>query len=103
VEGTVFIDDRPIKEYDLSWLRQQIGVVGQEPVLFNLTVKQNILLGCTKPVSAAKLIEVCKMANCHNFILNLPDGYDSMVGQSGGMLSGGQKQRIAIGNHLLRY
>lgn len=61
-----------------------------------MTIKQNILMGATGPVSEQKLIEVCKMANCHNFVSMLPDGYETSVGELGGMLSGGQKQRIGM-------
>jgi ABC-type multidrug transport system fused ATPase/permease subunit len=68
----------------------------QEPVLFNMTIRDNILMGATEPVSERKLVEVCQMANCHNFISMLPDGYDTNVGEHGSMLSGGQKQRIGM-------
>lgn len=59
-----------------------------------MTIKQNILMGTVNPIMESRLIEVCKMANCHNFISLLPQGYDTNVGEHGGMLSGGQKQRI---------
>lgn len=114
IAGDVLIDGHNIKEYNIRSLREHIGLVGyvkkyfkffvvtnfyslrQEPVLFNMTIKQNILMGATAPVTEQKLIEVCQMANCHNFISMLPDGYETNVGEHGGMLSGGQKQRIGI-------
>eukprot|EP00026_Physarum_polycephalum_P001240 Phypoly_transcript_01241.p2 GENE.Phypoly_transcript_01241~~Phypoly_transcript_01241.p2 ORF type:complete len:571 (+),score=92.86 Phypoly_transcript_01241:219-1715(+) len=102
LDGSVLIDGNNIREYNLQWLREQIGVVGQEPVLFNMTIRQNILLGATKPVTEQKFIEVCKMANCHTFICNLPEGYETNVGEHGSMLSGGQKQRIAIARALIK-
>lgn len=98
----MLIDGTNIKDYNLHWLRSHVGLVGQEPVLFNMTIRQNILMGATAPVSEKKLIEVCQMANCHNFISMLPDGYETNVGEHGGMLSGGQKQRIAIARALIK-
>lgn len=59
-----------------------------------MSIRQNILMGAKEPITEERLIEVCKMANCHNFISSLPDGYETSVGEYGGMLSGGQKQRI---------
>ncbi|KAI8806223.1 P-loop containing nucleoside triphosphate hydrolase protein [Cladochytrium replicatum] len=100
--GSISIDGVPIEDYNLRWLRDNIGVVSQEPVLFNTTIKQNILMGATREVSMEEIIECCKKANCHNFIQKLPKGYDTMVGEHGGMMSGGQKQRIAIARALVR-
>ncbi|KAJ1563747.1 tRNA N6-adenosine threonylcarbamoyltransferase, partial [Nowakowskiella sp. JEL0078] len=98
--GSVLIDDVNIKDYNVRWLRSKIGVVSQEPVLFNTTIKQNILLGSTGDMSQSQLIKVCEKANCHNFISKLPDGYDTVVSTS--QLSGGQKQRIAIARALIK-
>ncbi|ORY35943.1 P-loop containing nucleoside triphosphate hydrolase protein [Rhizoclosmatium globosum] len=101
--GTVSLDGRDLTSLNVTWLRHQIGIVSQEPCLFNTTIKQNILMGAVdEHVSESQLIEVCKMANCHNFIMKLPNGYDTMVGEHGGMLSGGQKQRIAIARALIK-
>eukprot|EP01117_Protostelium_nocturnum_P020873 TRINITY_DN965_c0_g1_i1.p1 TRINITY_DN965_c0_g1~~TRINITY_DN965_c0_g1_i1.p1 ORF type:complete len:1273 (-),score=506.95 TRINITY_DN965_c0_g1_i1:247-4065(-) len=104
VEGQVCLDGRNIKDLNLKWLRRQIGIVSQEPVLFNTTIKKNILLGVAddRKVSDEEVEEACKKANCHNFITQLPKGYDTMVGEHGGMLSGGQKQRIAIARAILK-
>ncbi|KAJ3123936.1 Multidrug resistance protein 1 [Physocladia obscura] len=103
LSGAVSVDGRDLKSLNVTWLRQQIGVVSQEPCLFNTSIKQNILLGAvSENVSEKDLIEACKMANCHNFIMKLPQGYDTQVGEHGGMLSGGQKQRIAIARALIK-
>lgn len=100
--GQVLLDGRDIKDLNLRWLRNRIGVVSQEPVLFNMTVRQNILLGTTEQVSQEEIISACQNANCHSFITKLPQGYDTLVGEHGGMLSGGQKQRIAIARAILK-
>ncbi len=93
---------RDLREYNVAWLRSQIGVVSQEPVLFNMTIKQNLLMGIDKQVTNEEIIQACKKANCHNFISQLTNGYDTLVGEHGGMLSGGQKQRIAIARAILK-
>ncbi|KAJ3070270.1 ATP-binding cassette, sub-B (MDR TAP), member 4 [Podochytrium sp. JEL0797] len=103
LSGSVSLDGCQLTTLNVKWLRQQIGIVSQEPCLFNTTIKQNILLGAVDPnVSESQLHDACKMANCHNFIMKLPQGYDTMVGEHGGMLSGGQKQRIAIARALIK-
>ncbi|KAI8351787.1 P-loop containing nucleoside triphosphate hydrolase protein [Choanephora cucurbitarum] len=102
LEGSVILDGKDLKEYNVAWLRSQIGVVSQEPVLFNMTIKQNLLMGVTKEVSNDEIVAACKKANCHTFISQLPDGYETLVGEHGGMLSGGQKQRIAIARAILK-
>jgi ATP-binding cassette subfamily B (MDR/TAP) protein 1 len=102
LSGQIKLDGHNLKDLNVAWLRQQIGVVSQEPVLFNMTIRQNILMGSNKEVSNDELISICKEANCHKFITQLPQGYDTPVGEHGGMLSGGQKQRIAIARALLK-
>ncbi|KAL7334188.1 hypothetical protein PS15p_202992 [Mucor circinelloides] len=102
LKGSVMVDGKDIKEYNVAWLRSQIGVVSQEPVLFNTTIKQNLLMGVTKEVTNDDIVAACKKSNCHSFISELPDGYETIVGQFGGMLSGGQKQRIAIARAILK-
>lgn len=102
IEGQVLLDGKDLKDINLRWLRNQIGVVSQEPVLFNMTIRQNLLMGIDYEASREEIIEACKKANCHNFISQLPDGYDTLVGEHGGMLSGGQKQRIAIARAILK-
>ncbi|KAK4510318.1 RNA-dependent ATPase [Mucor velutinosus] len=100
--GEVLLDGNNVKDLNVKWLRQQIGVVSQEPVLFNMTVRQNLLMGVDADVSEKQIIAAAKEANCHTFITQLPDGYDTLVGDAGGMLSGGQKQRIAIARAILK-
>ncbi|KAJ3047668.1 Multidrug resistance protein 1, partial [Rhizophlyctis rosea] len=98
--GSVSIDGFDVESLDLATLRKHIGVVGQEPVLFSLTIKQNILLGTQESVSPARFLEVCKMAQCHEFVSKFPLGYDTPV--AAGMLSGGQKQRVAIARAMIK-
>ncbi|GAU19632.1 hypothetical protein TSUD_383260 [Trifolium subterraneum] len=101
--GQILLDGVNIKMFRLSWLRQQIGLVGQEPILFNESIRANIAYG--KKGSTAtedEIIAVAKAANAHNFISSLPNGYETLVGESGIHLSGGQKQRIAIARAILK-
>lgn len=100
--GDIFLDGQSLKHLNVRWLRQQIGIVSQEPVLFNMTIRQNLLLGADGSISEEALIHACEEANCHSFISKLPNGYDTIVGEQGGMLSGGQKQRIAIARAILK-
>ncbi|KAI7865224.1 P-loop containing nucleoside triphosphate hydrolase protein [Mucor mucedo] len=102
LSGEVTLDGHNIKDLDVKWLREQIGIVSQEPVLFNMSIRQNILMGTHTEATDAEVIAACKEANCHTFITQLPDGYDTLVGEQGGMLSGGQKQRIAIARAILK-
>lgn len=100
VAGQVLLDGNDVKDINLRWLRSQIGVVSQEPVLFNMTIRQNLLMGTPFQATQEEIIAACKKANCHSFISKLPQGYDTIVGQT--MLSGGQKQRIAIARAILK-
>ncbi|KAI9263147.1 putative ABC transporter protein [Phascolomyces articulosus] len=104
ISGEVLLDGQDLKSYNVRWLRQHIGVVGQEPVLFNMSIRQNLLMGVTNPekITQDDIIEACKKANCHTFISQLPQGYNTLVGEHGGMLSGGQKQRVAIARAILK-
>ncbi|XP_057764050.1 ABC transporter B family member 9-like [Salvia miltiorrhiza] len=86
----------------LSWLRHQMGLVSQEPVLFNDTIRANIAYGKMGDVTEEEIINATKAANAHNFISGLPNGYDTNVGESGVQLSGGQKQLIAISRAILK-
>lgn len=103
--GFIKIDDFDLANLDLKWLRNQIGVVGQEPVLFNMSIKDNIRYGCPEESDATQEeIETAAIhANAHGFITKLPRGYDTCVGERGAQLSGGQKQRIAIARALLKH
>ena len=89
-----------IKELNLKWLRSHIGVVSQEPVLFDTTIAENIRFG-KEDATKEEIQEAAKNANAHNFITELPKGYDTLVGEAGTQLSGGQKQRIAIARALV--
>ncbi|KAG0181189.1 GTPase-activating protein [Apophysomyces sp. BC1034] len=100
--GQILVGGHDLKTLNLSWVRQQIGIVSQEPVLFNMSIRENIILGTTHLVSSEELVDVCKKAHCHNFISQLPNGYDTLVGPQGGTLSGGQKQRIAIARAIIK-
>ncbi|KAL7061428.1 hypothetical protein AAHC03_0895 [Spirometra sp. Aus1] len=100
-QGQVLIDGVDIRDLDVKWLREQLGVVSQEPVLFAGSVKTNISM--MKPGASQDEIEYsAKIANAHDFIKELPEGYETWVGEGGTGISGGQKQRIAIARALLR-
>ena len=85
---------------NIKWLRNQIGVVSQEPVLFNVSIAENISYG-NEDATVEEIEMAAKFANAHNFICDLPDGYNTLVGDGGSQLSGGQKQRIAIARALV--
>lgn len=99
--GRVLINGRDIRDYTLRSLRRQIGVVTQETVLFNDTVARNIAYGCPS-ATQEEIVEAAKRANAHDFIVTLPQGYDTPIGERGLMLSGGQCQRLAIARAILR-
>ncbi|HEY5797592.1 MAG TPA: type I secretion system permease/ATPase [Bosea sp. (in: a-proteobacteria)] len=98
--GRVLVDGVDIAQIDPSWLRRQIGVVLQDNVLFNRSVRDNIALA-DPALPAERVIEAARLAGAHDFILKLPEGYDTIVGERGGSLSGGQRQRIAIARALV--
>jgi subfamily B ATP-binding cassette protein HlyB/CyaB len=98
--GRVLVDGVDLAMVDIAWLRRQVGVVLQENVLFNRSVRENIaLVDPTLPME--RVIAAAKLAGAHDFILELPEGYDSVVGERGSSLSGGQRQRIAIARALI--
>ncbi|KAL8504447.1 hypothetical protein ACS0TY_015858 [Phlomoides rotata] len=99
--GQVMLDGHDIRTLKLRWVRQQMGLVSQEPALFATTIKENILLG-RPDASMVEIEEASRVANAHSFIVKLPDGYDTQVGERGVQLSGGQKQRIAIARAMLK-
>ena len=98
--GVIKIDDYDISKVDIDSLRQQIGIVPQDSMLFDGTIRDNISLNCPD-ASDEQIIHVSKVACAHAFIMDLPNGYDSRVGERGSTLSGGQRQRIAIARALL--
>ncbi|KAF9435657.1 Multidrug resistance protein 1 [Entomortierella beljakovae] len=105
IQGSIKIDGIEVKDYNVRYLRDCIGLVSQEPVLFNATIRQNLMYGTRKDqeVPTDKEIEqACRLANAHDFISKLPGKYETPVGDKGALLSGGQKQRIAIARALIR-
>ena len=100
-EGCVMLDDVDVRAFDSAWLRKQIGLVAQEPVLFAMSLAENIRYG-RHDATDAEVIEASKAANAHEFIIALPSGYDTEVGERGVRLSGGQRQRVAIARALLK-
>ena len=99
--GQVLIDGKDVRDVTIESLRKQIGIVLQDNILFSDSVKSNILMG--KPdASDAEVIEAAKAANAHDFIMELPEGYETKVGERGVKLSGGQKQRVAIARVFLK-
>ena len=99
--GQVRIDGVPIQQYNLKWLRRQIGLVSQEPKLFDASVAENILVG-RPSASMDEVRAAAAAANADKFVSNLAQGYDTRVGEGGSQLSGGQKQRIAIARAILK-
>lgn len=98
-EGNVLVDGINVKDYDLHTLRSQIGIVMQEPFLFSSTIKANIAYG-RPDATMEEIVAAAKRAQAHDFIMEMPDGYDTILGERGLGLSGGQKQRIAIARAL---
>ncbi|XP_042002674.1 ABC transporter B family member 4-like isoform X2 [Salvia splendens] len=100
--GHISIDGVEIQKFQLKWLRQQMGLVSQEPVLFNDTIRANIAYGKGGDATEAEIIAAAELANAHKFISGLANGYDTMVGERGVQLSGGQKQRVAIARAIVK-
>lgn len=103
--GSIFLDGTDLKELNPKWLRQIIGAVNQEPVLFSGTIRENILYGVRdgeEHLAEALFEDAVRRAFVDDFVRTLPDGYETLVGQRGMMLSGGQKQRVAIARALIR-
>lgn len=97
--GRVLIDGMDLALMDASWLRRQIGVVGQDVTLFNRSVRDNIALGRAE-LPMEKIMDAAKLAGAHDFVLQLPEGYDTVIGERGSQLSGGQRARVAIARAL---
>lgn len=100
--GRITIDGIDIREYDFKQLRRMIGVVSQEVILFNDTIKENIAYGIHGEISQEKVIMAAKMANAHQFIEEKPEQYDTLIGDRGVQLSGGQRQRLAIARAMVK-
>lgn len=101
--GAILLDGKPLTDYPRGYLREQIGIVEQEPFLFSRTVRDNITFGVGREVSQEEVEAAARAAAIHDVIVaKFPDGYDTLVGERGTTLSGGQKQRIAIARTLLK-
>jgi subfamily B ATP-binding cassette protein MsbA len=100
-KGEILIDGVSIREFNQDSLRSAMSLVSQETVLFNDTIKSNIALGRANATDE-EIIEACKVANAHNFIMESPDGYDANIGDRGAKLSGGQRQRLSIARAVLK-
>ncbi|CAF1252518.1 unnamed protein product [Adineta steineri] len=100
--GTILIDGQEIQDYDHKYLHRKIAMVGQEPVLFNRSIKENIIYAINDNENDTAMIHAAEQANAHGFVIDLVNGYETMCGQRGGHLSGGQKQRVSIARALIR-
>ncbi|CAO2177105.1 unnamed protein product [Urochloa humidicola] len=100
--GKISFDDVDLQTLKVSWLRHQVGLVAQEPVLFNDTIRSNIAYGRQGEASEEEIVAAAEAANAHEFISALPDGYSTIVGERGIQLSGGQKQRVAIARAIIK-
>ena len=101
-QGSVLLDGVELNRYPRSFLRQQIGIVEQEPFLFSRSIRENIAYGVGRDISNEEVINAARIAAVHDVITTFPDGYDTLVGEKGVTLSGGQKQRVAIARTLLK-
>ena len=99
--GQILIDGTDIRNYSVEELRQHIGIVSQDSILFNDTVANNIAFG-SENTDRDRIVETAKIANAHDFIMQLDNGYDTNIGDCGDLLSGGQRQRICIARAILR-
>jgi subfamily B ATP-binding cassette protein MsbA len=99
--GAIRVDGRDVREYRLRKLRRAMGIVLQETILFSGTVRENLRYG-RKNASMEEILEAARMANAHEFIMDLPEGYDSVIGEQGASLSGGQRQRISLARTILQ-
>ncbi|KAM5568509.1 ABC transporter B family member 4-like [Rosa sericea] len=100
--GHITLDGIEIQKLQLKWLRQQMGLVSQEPLLFNDTIRANIAYGKDGNATEAEIIAAAELANAHKFISSLQQGYDTVVGERGVQMSGGQKQRVAIARAIMK-
>ncbi|XP_076935841.1 ABC transporter B family member 21-like [Bidens hawaiensis] len=100
--GSITLDGTELHKFQLKWLRSQMGLVSQEPVLFNDTIRANIAYGKDGDATEGEIIAASELANAHKFISALHQGYDTMVGERGVQMSGGQKQRVAIARAIVK-
>ncbi|XP_015213560.2 ATP-dependent translocase ABCB1 isoform X1 [Lepisosteus oculatus] len=103
LRGKVILDKHDVKDLSIHWLRAQMGIVSQEPVLFDCSIAENIAYGDnSREVKMEEIVQAAKAANIHSFIEGLPDKYNTSAGDKGAQLSGGQKQRVAIARAMVR-
>ena len=95
LDGQILIDGHDIKNLDCDTIRGNISIITQNPYIFNMSIRQNLTI-VKRDLTEEEMIEACKLACLHDYIMSLPDGYDTLVGEGGLTLSGGQKQRLAI-------
>ncbi|KAF2452301.1 ATP-binding cassette transporter ABC4 [Lineolata rhizophorae] len=101
--GGIFVDGKEISTYNINSYRSHLALVSQEPTLYQGTIRDNVLLGIDEEnVSDERVVQACKDANIYDFIMSLPDGFNTLTGSKGALLSGGQKQRVAIARALIR-
>lgn len=100
-EGSITLDGRDLRDYTLDSLRKQVSIVLQDVFLFYGTVRENLLFGRPE-AGEAEMVAAAQAANAHEFIMELPDGYDTLIGERGVKLSGGQKQRLSIARAILK-
>lgn len=100
--GAVYLDGRSLSDYPKHFLREQIGIVEQEPFLFSRSIRENIVYGVNREVADEEVFEAARAAAIHDVILTFPQGYGTLVGEKGVTLSGGQKQRVTIARTLLK-
>jgi ATP-binding cassette, subfamily B (MDR/TAP), member 1 len=99
--GSIKFHGIDLREINVQWLREQIGLVSQQPVLFDCSIESNIKYACPN-ASHDEVVQAAKKANAHDFIMSFPGGYDTQVGEGSTLISGGQKQRICIARALLK-
>ena len=101
-KGRITVNGQPLRDYDLNSLRRKMGMVAQDTFLFNATVAENIAYGAVREYSQEEIEDAARAAYAHDFILELPQGYQTLVGERGVKLSGGQKQRLTIARAILK-
>ena len=101
-KGEILLDGTPVQDYELANLRANISLVSQDVILFNDTIANNLAYGRLRQCTRAELLQAAEAAHVTDFVKDLPDGFDTVVGDRGILLSGGQRQRIAIGRALLK-
>ncbi|WP_374686974.1 ABC transporter ATP-binding protein, partial [Promineifilum sp.] len=101
-QGSIKLDGVELRDYPRRYLREQIGIVLQEPFLFSKTIKENVTYGVHRPVTDEEVFRACEAAAIHEVIESFPKGYDTEVGEKGVTLSGGQKQRTTLARTLLK-